>query len=400
MDSKIKNKIRKAPLSPGVYMFLNSQGRFLYIGKAKVLRKRLLNYCKNPKDLDPKTAGLVDTATGIQWIKTDSEIEALLLEAEMIRRYKPKFNIDLRDDKSFVYVGINWGEDYPKVSMLRNPDFSNKKCRFFGPYTSVYSLKTAMKFLRRIFPYRTCGKIPHRKCIWYQMRNLPSPCDESINKKEYRKIISQLMKFLRGGKKDLIKKFEREMKSASKNKNYELAASLRDKIYALQHLHDASVLSDLGSSNIPQRIEGYDISNIMGKSAVGVMVVFSNGEKDTDQYRMFKIKTVNKISDTAMLAEVLKRRFKNDWPMPNLIIIDGGVGQLNIARKVILEQVKVNIPIVAIAKGPDRKGEKLFFAGRRVLNDVKLIKQVRDEAHRFAISYHKKLHRKNLLENI
>jgi excinuclease ABC subunit C len=397
MIRQYKEKLKDLPLNPGVYFFKDSRGKFLYIGKAKNLKKRVGNYFQK-KDLEVKTIKMLFEAQKLDWIKTESEIEALLLEAEMIKRYRPRFNVDLRDDKSYLYLGISWTEEYPRIFYGRRPNLSDRENRYFGPYTSPASLKSAMKFLRKIFPYRTCKiKIPHKKCLWYQMRNLSAPCDQSISVSNYRKIISSLMKFLRGGKKDLIKKYQKEMKKASHGQNYELASRLRDQIYALEHLHKAAIFSDT-SGGMPKRIEAYDISNIMGKEATGSMIVFTNGEKETDEYRKFKIKSVLGISDTAMLAEILRRRFDNDWPMPNLIIIDGGVGQLNIVRKIILEKAKVNIPIIAIAKGIDRKGEKLFFAGRRVLDDINLIKQIRDEAHRFAVSYHRILRRKKLTE--
>jgi len=396
MIERSDKKLKHLPLHPGVYFFKNSSGNFLYIGKAKVLKKRIKSYFQK-KDLDPKTLKMLAEAQKIDWIKTDSEIEALLLEAEMIKRYKPRFNIDLRDDKSYLYLGITWGEDYPRVFYVREPNLSDRSNRYFGPYTSSGSLKQAMKVLRKIFPYRTCkSKIPHKVCLWYQMRKIPAPCDQSMSKKEYRKMISALMKFLKGGKKDLIKKFKKEMKDFSKKGKFEKAAKIRDKIYALEHLHDIAIISDI-SGNIPKRIESYDISNIMGNEATGSMVVFIDGEPDKDEYRKFKIKTVSGISDTASLAEVMQRRFNNDWPIPNLIIIDGGMGQLNVARKIILEKAKINIPMIAIAKGPTRKGEKLFFAGRKVLDDVDFIKRIRDEAHRFAISYHRILRRKKLI---
>jgi excinuclease ABC subunit C len=406
IDKKFNSTIKKISLNPGIYIFRGLDNKILYIGKAKVLRNRLKSYFQNQKELEPKTIQMLSNAQNLETIETDSEIEALLLEAEMIKRYLPKYNVQMRDDKNYLWLGISIGEEYPRVFYARRPqNFADRNNLYFGPYISSYQLKKALGILRKIFPYRTCGKIPHKPDLWYQMYRLPAPCDRSMPAEDYRKIINQLIIFLRGGKKKIIQNFSKEMKKAVKKKNFEQAAILRDKIRALNHLHEIAISTapEKGADTIPNRIECYDISNISGTSAVGSMIVFTQGEPDKSQYRRFKLKTVFTANDIAMLAEVLKRRFfrvgeKDSWPLPDLIIIDGGAGQLNIGRKIILEETHLNIPIIAIAKGPTRKGEKLIFAGKRVMNNLKLIKQIRDEAHRFAIAYHRKLHAKKIFE--
>ena len=406
INNNVKQIFKKIPLDPGIYIFKDHNKKILYIGKAKVLRNRIKSYFQNQKELEPKTIKMLLMATILETIETDSEIEALLLEAEMIKRYLPKYNVQMRDDKNYLWLGISIGEEYPRVFYSRRPEnFADRNNLYFGPYISSYQLKKALGILRKIFPYRTCGKIPHKPDLWYQMYHLQAPCDRSMSAKDYRKIINQLITFLRGGKKKIIEDFTKNMKAAVKNKKFEDAAILRDKIAALNHLHEIAISTqpESGIDKIPDRIECYDISNISGISATGSMVVFTAGEPDKSQYRRFKIKTVFGANDIAMLAEILKRRFnrigkKDSWPQPDLIIIDGGAGQLNIARKIILEQTHLNIPIIAIAKGSTRKGEKLIFAGKRVLNNLKLIKQIRDEAHRFAIAYHRNLHSKKIFE--
>ena len=242
--------------------------------------------------------------------------------------------------------------------------------------------------------------MPNKVCLWYHLGRCEGPCEGKISRAEYQKNIRQLILFLKGRKKEVILKLEKEMEKAAKKLDFEKARIARDKLIALRHLAIIWLATAQTDEKIPKKIECYDISNIMGKEATGSMVVFVDGEPDKSQYRQFKIKTVQKISDYEMLAEILKRRFKHhEWPEPNLVIIDGGVGQLNIARKIILEKTNFNIPIISIAKGPKRKRDLLFFAGKKILQDKKLIQRIRDEAHRFAIKYHRLLRSKKLFED-
>jgi excinuclease ABC subunit C len=399
MDKKIRNQLRKLPKGPGVYFFLDKHRKVLYVGKAESLRKRVKSYWqKNHRDY--KIRKLVGLISKIDWQKTDSGFEALILEAEMIKRYRPPFNVRLRDDKSYLYLGITWSEDFPRVFYARRPDLSNKKFRYFGPFPASYVLKEAVRILRRIFPFRTCRILPKKICLWGHLGRCLAPCEGKVSKTEYRKMIGQLMTFLKGGKKDLIKKYRKQMKVEAKRKNFEEAAILRDRIYYLENL--AILLkSDVilkGETKIPLRIECFDISHISGQEATGSMVVFTEGGKDTDQYRHFSIKTVRGISDTAMLAEVLRRRLKHtEWLLPNLIIIDGGRPQLNVANKVVMGERGFSIPIMSIAKGPKRKKTDLYFAGPKILTDKRLITRIRDEAHRFAHRLHSILRRKKVI---
>lgn len=400
MRKQILKQLKNLPQKPGVYFFKNSSGKILYTGKAANLKKRVHSYFQNPKDLGARLEKMISQIVKIDFVQTDSEIEALLLEAELVKRYQPKYNVRLKDDKGYLYLGITKNEDFARVFFARKPDLEKVKAEYFGPYTSADSLRKAIKFLRRIFPIRTCAKMPKKVCLWYHILRCAGPCEGKISKTEYKKIIRELKQFLKSGKKNLQKTIESQMKATAKSKDFEKAAILRDRLFALKHLDKVWMATRQIKEKIPKRIECYDISNIMGREATGSMVVFANGQADKNEYRRFKIKTVAKISDTEMLAEVLERRFKHkDWPLPNLIIIDGGVGQLNVARKIVLEKSNLNIPIVAIAKGRARKSkDRLFFAGRKVLTDKKLIQRVRNEAHRFAIKYHRLLRSKKILE--
>ena len=400
MRKQILKQLKNLPQKPGVYFFKDSSEKILYTGKARNLKKRIYSYFQNPKDLGARLEKMIEKVAKIDFVQTDSEIEALLLEAELVKRYQPKYNVRLRDDKGYLYLGITKNEDFARVFFARKAGLVKIKAEYFGPYTSADSLRKAIKFLRRIFPIRTCARMPEKVCLWYHISRCSGPCEGKTSKTEYRKIIRGLKQFLKGRKKNLQKTIESQMKSAAKKKNFEKAAILRDRLFALKHLDKVWMATYQVKERIPKRIECYDISNIMGNEATGSMVVFAEGQADKNEYRRFKIRTVRGISDTEMLAEVLERRFKrNDWPLPNLVIIDGGIGQLNVARKIVLEKSNLNIPIVAIAKGKNRKNkDRLFFAGKKVLTDKKLIQQIRNEAHRFAIKYHRLLRSKRMLE--
>lgn len=396
MTRKLGQQLKRVPEKPGVYLFYFGKAP-IYIGKAVNLKARVKSYFQN-KDLGFRIQKMVSLVDSLNFILTDSEIEALILEADLIKKYQPKYNVKAKDAKSYLYLAINFKEDFPGVYFTRGGDFGKKGFRYFGPYTSADNLRQAVRFLRRIFPFKSCQKMTRKTCLWYHLGRCQGPCEGKISKTEYRADLEQFIEFLKGGKKRLIKNLEKAMRTVSKKKNFEKAAVLRDKIFSLKHLQNVWLSSSKIPQKVPHRIECYDISNLAGKFATGSMAVFTDGEPDKSQYRKFRIKTVKKISDTEMLAEVLKRRYRHlEWSMPNLVIIDGGKGQLNVAQKVILESINLNIPLVAIAKGQDKK-DQLFFQGKKVLPDQKLIQRVRDEAHRVALKYHRWLRSKNLLK--
>lgn len=398
-DKKVKETVRKFPDSPGVYIMRGEKKEIIYIGKATSLKKRVGSYFN--RTLNPKTELLVADIRSIDFRVTDSAMEALILEANLIKLYKPYYNIRLKDDKYFVNIIIT-DEEYPRVLIVRATDEKKHKARYvFGPYTSKYDAGKVIDFLVKIFCRRagtgaTSGLYRH-----YYIKGYHSGRVGDISRRDYMKIISYIRSFLEGKKSGIIRKLEKEMERAAKRQDFEQAAVSRDQLFALRHIRDTAFLrrEDLlleDNAGTFERIEGYDISNISGEDAVGSMVVFRYGRPDKDEYRKFKIRHVKGANDPAMMHEVLMRRFGNghDWRYPDVIVMDGGLTQVN-AAKMVLRQFDPEIPVVGIAKGPDRKGEKLFFSGPEsfIFPDVELIKKVRDESHRFAINYHRKLRR-------
>jgi len=390
---------KNLPSSPGVYFFRDKAGKILYIGKAINLKRRVSSYFQKDH-IDARIEDMVRQIVKINWRETDSVIEALILEANLIRRYQPFYNIKSKDDKTFVNIAIS-AEEFPRVFIIRlnmkrlYKDIKIKKV--FGPYPSAGTARIALKILRRIFPFRGLEKTKQAERFYQEIMEIPE------NREHYASGIKNLILFLSGKKKRLIGNLKKEMDQVSKSGDYEKAAELRDKIFALEHIQDVALIKESDWSEgfetvkTPVRIEAYDISNIFGEYAVGSMAVFTDGKIDKDEYRRFRIKLVKGISDTAMLAEVLERRLRHsEWRLPDLIIIDGGAGQLNAAKKV-LENYKFKISLISIAKGPTRKGEKLFMTKDAPQLDKKIILATRDEAHRFAITYHRKLKRQGLL---
>lgn len=395
-SQKIKESVKKFPDSPGVYLMSNLAKEIIYVGKATSLRKRVGSYFS--RALNTKTEKLVSEIDKIDFITTTSVLEALILEANLISLHSPKYNIKLKDDKYFVNIVIT-KEDFPRVLITRYSDKDKKKAKYiFGPYASKYEARKVIDVLVKIFVSNRGGSSTEKIYRQYYIKGYASGLVGKISQRDYTKIIAYIKSFLEGKKNGVIGKLKREMDFAAEKEEFERAAEIRDQIFALENIRDAAFMKkdDLFLENSYEkldRIEGYDISNISGDFAVGSMVVFRRGKSDKDEYRKFKIRAVDGANDLAMMREVLERRFKNhDWQLPDLIVMDGGLGQINIA-KLVLEDFGFRIPIVGIAKGPDRKGEKLFFSGPKgfIFPDVELIKKVRDESHRFAISYHRKL---------
>lgn len=397
--------LNNLPDKPGVYLFKDNRGEIIYVGKAGSLKRRVKSYFARAGDR--KTEALVSEAIDLEIRETPSVLEALILEAELIKRLKPKYNIRDKDDKSFIYVGIT-REDFPKPILVRGHELQAMNSKFqvsFGPFTSAGALREALKILRGIFPWSECKPNQNKPCFYYGIKKCPGVCVGKISKKDYQKNISGLKLFFRGKKTQIIKNLEREMKEASKDREFERAAEFRNRIYALNHIHDISLIKkdDFMNCRAPEalqhkamgRIEGYDISNISQKLATGSMVVFRDGAPEKKEYKKFRIKNT-KSGDVPMLREVLTRRFKNNWPSPDIILIDGGEAQVGVAEKV-LKANKLNIPVIGIAKGISRKNDRFVFDYndqelKRITKIFEnLFKQVRDEAHRFAIGYHRSL---------
>lgn len=411
VPKSIKIKNNKLPNQPGVYLMRDKRGEIIYVGKATSLKKRVSSYFT--KAHDDKTASLVQEIKSIDYQITPSVLEALILEANLIKKYLPKYNVREKDDKSFLYLVVT-KEDFPRPLLIRGLELRrkdiNKYKAIFGPYLSARSLRAAMDLVRRMIPYSTCEPGQKRACFNYQIGKCPGVCIRAISKTEYAKIIRNLILFFQGKKTQVLKNLKKQMKEFSEKQKFEQAARVRNQIKALEHIHDIALLKreeptpGVGLAgekfiNIFGRIEGYDISNIGGKFAVGSMVVFEDGEPAKSEYRKFKIKWIKGANDVAMLKEILVRRFKNKWPHSEIIVIDGGRGQVNACLEV-LKRFRLNIPVVGIAKGVTRKKDE-FIYDRKDPELKRVVKQyeetlirVRDEAHRFAVKYHRELRSK------
>jgi len=461
------NNVKKLniPISPGSYQFFNKKDEIIYIGKAANLKSRVLSYWQKSTEHSPAKSAMMKQIAKVKWIETDSEIEALLLEANLIKKYQPYFNVLMRDDKRFVYLKISLEDEIPGAFITRKIDRSG---RYFGPFISAYAVRETLRAIRKIFPYCTMRKPQQRPCFYYHLGKCLGVCGGLISRKEYLgRVIKPLILFLEGKKKRIVKNLEvRSKKLEKENKRlnplslefiqkekeinelkYQLAnmkmvlASANVISVGEKYANDVAELAKLLSlPRIPQRIEGYDISNIFGKEAVGSMVVFSGGEPDKSQYRKFKIRLgQGQANDVGMLREVLERRFvrhaplkkggegglmsdmekrkipptpfdkggKTEWPLPDLIIIDGGKAQVNVAFR-ILKKAKLDIPVIAISKGAGLRSsiapDKLFFPNEKKPLELPLaspalhlLKRARDEAHRFAIGYHRKLRSRSSL---
>ncbi|MEI7917870.1 MAG: excinuclease ABC subunit UvrC [Candidatus Saccharibacteria bacterium] len=440
-----RDKLKQLPITPGVYFHKDKTGEIIYVGKAAVLKNRVKQYFQSTRDMDIKTKALVAEIADTDWIETESEIDALFLEAEMVKRYMPKFNILLRDDKSLLFVRIDMKNNWPYVSFTRNP--ADDGAEYFGPYYNAFAVKKALRYLRKIFPYYT--KLPKEGSRLDLDDHLGlSPVGMSID--EYKSNLRKLISYMNGNRKALINDLERDMKTAAKSQDFESAAKIRNKIFNLRELQRRIMFGDkefldiskdnalrdltdlLGLSKIPARIEGYDISHMSGTNVVASMVVFTNGVSDRAQYRKFKTRT-DKNDDFYNMNETITRRLseKNikSWGKPDLVLIDGGKGQLDAAIKARDEMGLQAIPFIGLAKrdeqivianpkkhitpqkpilqGPSLQTKKLKELDGFVTKTddftlinlpksthiIKLLQRIRDESHRFAVSYHTVLKR-------
>ena len=375
---------------------------------------------------------MVSHIVRIDYIETPSVLEALVLEANQIKAKKPKYNILQRDDKSYLYVCIT-NEDFPRPVFYRGHELekfgvkpfdkelskeAKKKFLYvFGPYTSGVSLKRALELIRPMIPWSICLSDAKRACFDYQLKKCPGVCVGAISKKDYRHIIKQLIQFFDGKKSIVVREMTKEMNAASRALKFEEAAVLRKKIFALEHIHDVALLTKEDYTlpieklsgdtiDLDGRIEAYDNSNISGASPVASMTVFLDGKPARPLYRKFKIKTVQGANDVASMEEVIRRRLARlgtkGWERPEVMIIDGGEPQVNRVQEV-LDELGINIPIIGIAKGFDRKQDRFVFdrtnkdLARAAVRGKEIFQRVRDEAHRFAITFHRARRKKNFL---
>lgn len=434
MTDALKAKLKELPPQPGVYFHKDARGEIIYVGKAAKLTNRVRQYFQKSRGRDPKTEALVAEIADTDWMVVESELEALFLEAEMVRRYMPRYNILLRDDKSMSYIRIDYDSDYPTVTTTRRP--LDDGARYFGPYLSTYSVRQALKLLRRIFPFavkRTPGQ--KRATLYYHLGLDPGLEEGKTSLTDYRANLRRLMAVIEGKRKNIEHEIEKDMKARAKLGEFEEAARLRNQLFSLQNLSRQIIFSDkefldiskdhalselvdiLGLSTYPQRIEGYDISHMQGTDVVASMVVFTNGVSNKGEYRKFKTKKDHN-NDFYNMHETLTRRLSDKnrkaWGLPNLILIDGGKGQLDAALRARSEAGMDEIPFIGLAKREEqivvhkeKSGVHLDEAVVHKLggyvkhtddfvlvnvphstNVVKLLQRIRDESHRFAVSYH------------
>jgi excinuclease ABC subunit C len=521
------SQISSIPSKPGVYLMKDKDGKIIYVGKAKSLRKRVRSYFT--PTLSPKNRLLSPKVESIDYIVTATEVDALVLEADLIKLHLPHYNIQLKDDKRYPYIKVTVQEDFPRVFPTR--DLRDRECIYFGPYTSARTMKRALKSATEIFPVRTCGaKLPSRVCLAYHMKKCPAPCEGKLSKEDYQETITELIDFLSGKSREVEQRLRTKMQELSEKLEFEEAAKVRDRLtsvvsivkkqrvvfknpvdmdvfglyrknkgaciavailrggrisgtehyilkirmqstdaeivraFVVQYYKNAfyvpqqivvqeiderdiiekwlnrtvhvprrgeklslvkfatrnaetwlgseadtspqrrpKVLDELkkhlGLSRIPTRIEAFDISNIAGSYAVGSCVAFLNGRAQKSGYRRFRIKTVHGINDVAMMKEIVARRVKGQ-KLPDLVLVDGGISQVRAARACLPPEV----PVFGLAK----RFEQLYTHGNKVISlprsspALRLLQRIRDEAHRFAISYHKKLrdHPRSVLEEI
>jgi excinuclease ABC subunit C len=475
VNKTLEHKLKELPKDPGVYFHKDKDGEIIYVGKAAVLRNRVRQYFQVSRNRDPKTEALVAEIHDTDWMVVESELEALFLEAEMIRRYMPRYNILLRDDKSLSYIRIDYDSDYPTVTTTRRP--LDDGARYFGPYFSTHGVRQALKLLRKVFPFATRRPIGQKRATLYYHLGLDPGLEEGKTSLEaYRANLRKLMMVIEGKRTAIIKEIERDMKRAAKDQDFELAAKLRNQFLALQGLGRQVIFSDkefldiskdhalselvtlLNLLSFPRRIEGYDISHMQGTDVVASMVVFTNGVSDKGEYRKFKTK-IEHNNDFFNMNETIKRRLSERnvkaWGKPDLMLIDGGKGQLDAAIKARDEVAAAwneklrEIPFIGLAKREEqivikrprgvilsgveesRADQPRPQASKRDLstdarddrgggsnvelseaalhalggfatesedfilvnvphstNLVKLLQRIRDESHRFAVTYH------------
>ncbi len=408
---KLLEKVKSLPESPGVYLMKGQDGQILYGGKASSLKKRVSSYFTSSPKL-PRQAVLLNKVIDIDFVLASSEAEALILEAGLIKEYKPKYNVAIKDDKAYPCLKLTVNEKFARLRIVRRKKKDGAK--YFGPYTSGKLLRQALNFMRRIFPLRTCNIMPRTLCLNYHLKQCIGPCALAPKKEEYDKIVGDLLLFLQGRKSDLIKRLSEQMHNEARLHNFEEAIKLRDRIEALSSVRIPGKKSkiidqieELGAllrlKRRPLLIEGFDLSAISGVMAVGAMVRFKNGYPCKKEYRRFKIKTVGGIDDYAMLEEIISRRFSGslakELSLPDLILIDGGKGHLQCAERQI-EKTGRDIPLVSIAK----KFEHIYVQWQsqpislpQDSKALRLLMRLRDEAHRFALAYHKSLRKKQML---
>jgi len=429
----LAEKIRAFPRSPGVYLMKDSRGRIIYVGKAVSLRSRVGQYFQPSADLGPKKEQMVAEVADVEFLPAESEVDALLQEARLIKDIHPKYNARLTDDKTFPYLEITAREEFPGVYFTRTP--ATRGTKLYGPFTSAAGLRTAIGELQRIFRFRTCSlevreEDPNRRfyrpCILYSIERCTAPCAGHIGREAYRKGIARLRRFLEGSRTQVVRDLAREMKCLARGMRFEEAARIRDQLRAIEALGQrgridedlqpevfaptfdptegmAALAAILESPKPIRSIEGVDIANLGPTEAVGAVVSFLDGRPFKPGYRRFRIKTVAGPDDSGMIGEVVFRRFRRLADelsvLPDLVLVDGGPGQLHAAAQAIASAGAERPLVVSLAK----REEEVYVLGKaeseplrlpRTSPALKILQAVRDEAHRFAQHYHHLLRRK------
>ncbi len=426
-------KVKTFPQTSGVYLMKDAVGRVIYIGKAKNLRSRASSYFLKAAAEDQRTATWIGEIADIDFVECESEVDALLMEARLIKDIQPKHNKDLKDDKNFPYLMITTREEFPRVEVTREP--KDKGVKLYGPFASAGALRGAIQILQRIFKFRTCTlDISEaderwnwfRPCLLASINQCTAPCNFRISKEAYRRDIKRLQTFLEGGKKRLLKEMNEEMQTASKALDFERAAVLRDEIQMLERLQERGELDThaqpevfyidpkkglaglkkvLDLAEIPRVIEGVDIAHLGGGETVASLVQFIDGLPFKPGYRRFRIQDVGGIDDFRSIYEVVSRRFRRladrGESFPDILLIDGGKGQLNAALAAFRDQQITPPTVISLAK----RDEELFRPGRseplrlsKSAYALRLLQYVRDESHRFAQHYHHILRSKSTMD--
>jgi len=404
---------RAFPNLPGVYLFKDKAGRVIYVGKAKSLKDRISSYFQ--KNLEsPKTEALLGAYRTIDFMVTPTELEALLLERRLIDKYKPRFNIMWRDDKQYPYLKLTLNEEWPRLIMVRKKEEDGAK--YFGPYESR-SVRETIRLIKKLFPLRWCKESPLKKrqqpCLQYYLKHCWAPCVGGISREEYLNFCQAIISTLNGDISSALSALQKEMGVAVARQDFERAAKIRDRIRSLSRVlqkkpgwiprpaereGDPGIFElkrRLDLPRLPKRIEAFDVSNISGTNQAASLVVFREGEPLKSDYRKFKIKTVEAPNDVAAIFEVVSRRYggtlKGKMEKPDLILVDGGITQARAARRA-LDQVRLKIPVIGLAK----KNEEIYFPKKNAPLKLspegaalKLLMRIRDEAHRFALQYHR-----------
>jgi excinuclease ABC subunit C len=416
----LKEKLKGLPGRPGVYLFKDKNGEILYVGKAKSLRKRVSSYFKKPADI--KTGILLERLRDIDYIVTGSELDALILEDELIKKYKPRYNVSLRDDKAYPYLKLTVKEEWPRLFLARRKERDG--ALYFGRFQGGM-VRAVVRLVKKLFPIRWCKESPLRRreqpCLYYRIGSCAGPCIRKISREDYMVLVQGIVSLLEGKMEDALKRLRTEMERASDKLDFERAAYLRDRVKILEKMSEGKDLLRAPAPRIlsgiselqkilklkkpPMRIEAFDISNIQGANIVGAMVTFYGGVPLKSDYRKFRVRSLGKRpNDVAAVYEVVRRRYcgslARKMDLPDLVMVDGGLAQANAGSRGIANS-DLKLPIIGLAK----RAEEIFFPQKRTplalprdSSALKLLQRVRDEAHRFAVAYHRQKRRKGLYQ--